>query len=178
MAILFFVVKAQEPDLTYEYSGNPYYFSEIVKVDSAQLKSNLYAKSIQWFALTFKDSKSVLQMQDERNGLVIGKGTFPFQTTSGTKYYPGTIEYVTFTIKIQVKDGKYKYEISDYNVAGYGLIKDGVITKYPKVPFMAKKIHDLADKNFLSLQASVKANAELISSSLKNAMNKPLNDSF
>ena len=81
-------------------------FTEVVQVDSAITKDLLYNAARDWFAITFKSSKSVLEIEDKEQGKLFGKGKFQMN-----KKVHG---YVDFTILIQVKAGRYKYTLSDF----------------------------------------------------------------
>lgn len=82
--------------------GGPYY-SEVIEADGT--KDELYTRARTWFAETFNDSRGVIQMDDKDAGIIIGKGKFIYTDNGATH----------FTIKIQVKDGRYKYDIFDLN---------------------------------------------------------------
>lgn len=88
-------------------------FSETVNVDSTK-KDILYSKSKLWFANTFKSAKDVIQLDDKENGIILGKGIYQDTEKVGLA---GTIQRNwKFTIKIQLKDAKYKAEIYDIDL--------------------------------------------------------------
>lgn len=89
-----------------EASGKIIYV-EIVKADSIS-KEKIYSKTKEWFALNFKSSNDVIQLDDRENFTIIGKGAIKVNLMS---FDAG---FVRFTIKVQAKDNKYKYEISDF----------------------------------------------------------------
>lgn len=84
-----------------------YVFEEVVSVPEATA-SQLYGKAKLFFANTFNSSKSVIQSDDPGNTTIIGKGSIVNKEDQG---YGGI--YFNFTLKIQTKDGKYRYTISD-----------------------------------------------------------------
>jgi hypothetical protein len=91
----------------------PISFSEVVIVDSTLDKNHLFSSGRSWFNNSFRDSKEVLQIQDKESGELSGKGLFTyspnaFALSACTK---GTIR---FTVSIHVKDGRYKYVLSDF----------------------------------------------------------------
>ncbi len=87
-------------------------YSELVLVDSTLNQSELYLKSKIWFAESFKSANDVIQLDDKDAGIIIGKGSFSIRGGS-----------VSFTLKIQLKDSRYKYWISNFShessVRGY-----------------------------------------------------------
>ena len=78
-------------------------------------KTDLYKNAKQWFVDNFKRSNNVIQNQDKEEGLIIGKGTFPFYASFG--YGLSTTWYDRFTIKLECRDGKYRYSV--YNMIIY-----------------------------------------------------------
>lgn len=83
----------------------------IVQADSIN-KEELYKRTKRWFIDTYKSGKDVIQLDDKENGDLIGKGFFE------TYWGQQTIN-IWQTIKVQVKDGRYRYEITDFNVKYY-----------------------------------------------------------
>ena len=66
----------------------------------------------QWFASTYNSSNDVLQFVDKEEGVIIGKGQMAYDY--GKLLYNSYTGHVNYTIKIQVKDNKFKIEISDF----------------------------------------------------------------
>ncbi|MCZ8216643.1 MAG: DUF4468 domain-containing protein [Cyclobacteriaceae bacterium] len=83
-------------------------FSEVVVVDSAS-KDELYTKAKIWLAENFISANDVIQFDDKENGIVIGKGIIRVKEGGLTP----RIKIWRFTVKIQVKDGKYKVNFYD-----------------------------------------------------------------
>lgn len=83
-------------------------FNEVVTMDSVP-KDELFLRARQFFAEIFKNKNDIL-MEDKEAGIIIVKGSTDI-------YYGPAIavvkEHMRFTLKIQVKDGHYKYEIYD-----------------------------------------------------------------
>jgi hypothetical protein len=82
-------------------------------------KANIYDKAILWFAENFKSSKAVIEIQDKQAGKIIGNGSF----TIPWVFFEAT---TTFTISIDIKDGKYKVKYSNL-ILDYGQAKVSVI---------------------------------------------------
>lgn len=81
-------------------------------VDSAAgAKTELYQKAKLWFANAFKDSKNVIQVDDKDNGQLVGKGNV-FAPVKVMGMPNGN--YCFFTMKIDVKDSKYRIQF--YNL--------------------------------------------------------------
>lgn len=85
-------------------------FNEVVQVDGAS-KNELFLRSVQYFANEFKSANDVIQMKDKESAIIIGKGLTSFYIT-----FMGTVSEMNlwFSIKIQSREGRYKYEIYDF----------------------------------------------------------------
>lgn len=89
----------------------PLKYEDIINVPNTE-KKKIYLRSRIWFHKTFVDDKAVLSFSDLENGILIGSGTFK-ESIGG---------YVKFSIRIYIKDNKYKYVID-------GLVHDDVYIK-------------------------------------------------
>lgn len=88
-------------------------YSEVVEVPGKNA-DQLYSSAREWFAETFNSANNVLQMDDPVAGKLIGKGSTTVVETLGSGLaviHP--IYNIDFTIKVFVKDGKYKASIED-----------------------------------------------------------------
>jgi len=76
----------------------------------------LYDKAIQWFGYYYLNAASVFSVQDRVNGKVEGIGRLRiFNTDSKTSAHTdGGI--VTYGIKIEFKENRYRYTLSDFNL--------------------------------------------------------------
>lgn len=110
-------------------------YSEVVEV-SGKNADQLYTSARMWFAEKFKSANEVLQMDDRENGVIIGKGNI-----SSDEYYSAGMGIqvqsnwiVKFTIKVMVKDGRYKCDMNDFTVDRYALgellTKDEPLSQY------------------------------------------------
>lgn len=82
------------------------------KIDSANgTKNELYNRAKLWFANTFKDSKSVIQIDNKEDGQLLGKGNFDVPY----RYVVNTVAQCNFTIKFDFKDNKYRVQIYNIN---------------------------------------------------------------
>lgn len=85
-------------------------YSDVVKVDS--VSSNiLYLRAKEWFAHSFVSAQNVIQFDDKETGKIIGKGLFKVNTITLGNHDAGNVK---FTVEILVKDGRYKYIITDF----------------------------------------------------------------
>jgi hypothetical protein len=89
-------------------------FEKVVEV-KGKTKEQIYASLRKWFADAFKDSKSVIQVSDKEEGLITGKGNYSFYLKQSVMMSPcnGNVD---FTININIKDGKFKYQIYGFKI--------------------------------------------------------------
>ena len=85
------------------------YFSEVIELEGFS-QNDLYLNAKEFFVNTFKSADDVIQMDDKEDALIIGK---PLSVITITVMGMGTEVKLYYTIKIQSKDGRYKYEIYD-----------------------------------------------------------------
>jgi len=164
------------PLISYCQLKTPINFTNVVQVDSAD-KAELFARARSWFNTTFKSSKDVLNISDKETGELAGKGLTQFYSNSGlgASAVKGVLH---FSVTIQVKDGRYKYIITNFtheshgpptNSYDFGLITEDEACPY-NIPMTPKKWRN---KVWAELQESSNKEAELLISSLKIAMNTP-----
>lgn len=91
-------------------------YSEVVTVDGAK-KDNLYSKAKLWIANTFHSSDDLI-LDDRENGVILSKGTIQIKENEvAVRSFLDTktpiVKTWEFTLKIQLKDGRYKAEMYD-----------------------------------------------------------------
>lgn len=79
-------------------------YSKVIEVPNKTSKE-LYSSAREWFAKTFVSANDVLQMDDLETGKLIGKGIFLLIDWT-----------VNFNLEVIVKDGRYKYDLSNIMV--------------------------------------------------------------
>ena len=78
-------------------------YSEVIQIDSVG-KDELYRRSKQFLIDELESDKDIILLDDPESGIVLAKGFYDTYIGS-TKYQ------MWFTVKIQSKDGRYKYDI-------------------------------------------------------------------
>lgn len=119
------------------YSQETLTYTDVVTVEGVS-KDELYNRANLWFATSYNNSKAVLQLENKIEGQIIGKATMPYKP----KIYNAserTIGKIDYTIKIFLKDNRYKYEITDFihvptGNSSFGGLSFGVITTAEKSP--------------------------------------------
>tara|TARA_R100000789_G_scaffold64671_2_gene61109 strand:- start:783 stop:1274 length:492 start_codon:yes stop_codon:yes gene_type:complete len=97
---------APESDLTYQ---------QVHEVELSQ--GEIFEKAQEWLAITFVDSKEVVEVASPDTGTIIGKGIVQISPT-GIVGIP-----VRFTVRIDTKEGRYRSTYTNY-VAYYGTARN------------------------------------------------------
>lgn len=159
----------EAPELPIDSSTKRITYSEVVLVDSLVSKQELYSRAREWFAKAYNSANNVIQMEDNVNGKIIGKALVPVKLkVLGTVYDAGSIHY---TISLYLKDGRYKYEITDFyhtgnslkNIEDYGACENMINSDY-KVSGVSQK------KNFNGYLFQMDNNVKDLISDLKASM--------
>ena len=161
-------------------SAEPLSYSAVVQAEGVP-QAELFVRAQAWFATTFKCGKCVMQTADKDAGQVIGRGAFEFE--SATLISSAVIHgWVTYTVKVFVKEGRYKYEITDFihegskSVSEFGVngpFSFGLITtdeKYPEIKHCTKGV---CGKNWEKLKRESQSQAYALIASLAKAMAAP-----
>jgi hypothetical protein len=148
----------------------PLSFTEVVTVERTPAKE-LYLRAVSWLAHSVVDAESVLEVQDRESGTLISKVAIPYEpnVASSSENIRG---FITFTVTIMVKDGRYKYMISDFTHHGSpsptaDAIDFGALTTAKEFPEISTKIW----KHLKTVSAS---RASALISSMKTAMSAPV----
>lgn len=161
--LISFTVLAQKP-ITY---------TEVVQVDSVS-QDDLYNRARLWFTTTYNSANDVLQMDSREDGQIIGKAVMAYSSaifmSSGTT--KGNIRY---TVKIFVKDGRYKYEITNFIHEPYGSSAGyktdfGLITTAEKCPTPTKGAVKWSNKVWKEMKDVIAADMESLIPRLKQGM--------
>jgi hypothetical protein len=91
-----------------------YKYTEVVKLDSTLSKNELYNRAKFLITDMYKSAKDVIQLDDKENGIILVKGLFEQYWQSSA--LGGNNVRVYHKLTLYLKDGRYKYEISDFVV--------------------------------------------------------------
>ena len=90
-------------------------FQKVVEVN--QPAEVLFARSLAWYANSFKSATAVIQHSSKETGTIIGKGQFPPGIPTNLNGFTNrTIAPVDFTITTEVKDGKARVTFSNLSI--------------------------------------------------------------
>ena len=122
-------------------------YTEVVQVDSIN-KAILYKKAKKWFVANYKSAKDVIQLDDQENGEITGKGNF------NVSYFTRE-PIISHTISIFVKDGRYKYLITGLTYSD-NQNETFSIESFPKSWFGKKKLYSKVDEEIKTIILSLK----------------------
>ena len=105
-----FLSNAQDIILPIDSTTNKITFQEVVQSPGIS-QDELYTRAREWFALTFKSAQDVIQMDDKASGKIIGKGAH--RGTAMILLTPSAFS-LNYTVSLTVKEGRYRYEITDF----------------------------------------------------------------
>lgn len=136
IAVFLITGYVQGQDLPIDEKTNKITYSEIKEIDSLS-KSELYTKTLEWFAYKFTSSKDVIQLKDDIKKKVIGKGNFRI------KYYTRDPN-IYFTISVFLKDNRYKIVVTDLKYSD-NQGEEFLIDNFPKSWAGKKKLYRIVD---------------------------------
>ncbi len=108
----------------------------------------MYKKAKKWFISTYKSAKDVIQLDDQEGGEITGKGNFK------VNYYSRE-PYISHTISVYVKDGRYKYSITQLAYSDNQNEKFS-IENFPNSWFGKKKLYLKVDEEIKAVILSLK----------------------
>lgn len=142
-------------------------YAGVVQVDSVD-KNQLYTRAKKWFVDTYKSAKDVIQLDDKENGEVIGKGFF--KTMWQVTFISSQEVNVWHTIKISVKDNRFRYEITAFRFRYY--VSPSTYTRGQDVDVALEDFGKSREKNskkfYAQVDTEVKATIESIEKFMKS----------
>lgn len=89
---------------------------EVIHLDSTFTTKVLYKNAKLFYTNEFKKAQAVIQYDDSVEGRIIGKGDFKVEAEQ-LQFMTLTSEtrYVTFSVEIFCKDGRYRYRVYDFS---------------------------------------------------------------
>jgi hypothetical protein len=161
--------------IIYLQAQNPIIFSKVIQADSLN-KTELFIKVNDWFATNYKSANDVIQMADKDAGTIIGKGSQPY--SYGKLSYGCYDGYLNYTIKVYVKDNRFKIELTDFvhsvrvgnsSECEFGTITDaeiytskGISKSYHNKAWvdMKTKIQNFSEDIFASIESKLNSNTK------------------
>ena len=148
-------------------------YSDVVQLQGLS-KDEIYNRVKHWFINTYNSSKDVIQLDDKENGEIIGKGCF--RALWMIRFYSAQSVNVWKTIKIQIKNDRLKYEITDFRMKYYFLPSQNASITDVGIPLEDwNKGHDSNNKRFYP---KINTQIDELIKSLENAIKTKINDSW
>lgn len=149
-------------------------YTEVIQVDSIS-KNELYNRAKLWLATAYNSANDVLQIDDKDAGQIIGKAIIRYNPTVlfGSGETKGSIKY---TVKIFLKEGRYKYEITDFihkpYGGQYGKYSVGLITTADQCPNPKSMAKKWSTKIWNDCKDQIENNMRVLIAGLQHAMTK------
>ena len=148
-------------------------YTDVVQLQGVT-KEEMYNRVKLWFVETYNSSKDVIQIDDKERGEIIGKGCF--RAVWNLRFYTAQSMNVWKTIKIQLKNDSFRYEITDFRLNNVFFPTQNTSVSDLGVPLEQwNKGHDSNNRRFYP-----KINNEMTAliSSLEKAMKTKTNDNW
>ena len=151
-------------------------YTDVIELENIS-QDVLYNRGKIWFANTYVSANDVIQLDDKVSGLIIGKGVFRYEP----KVFNAsarTVGVIRYTVKLFFKDGRYKYEIGNFNhestsVSSYGGIDFGLITSESECPNPKRGMgSSWNNKVWNDIKSQIDDNVKLLVSNIKDGMTK------
>ena len=104
------ILKAKKPQVTLPERDGVVIYTEVVEVDGVT-KGDLFARGMEWVAKNYVSANHVVQFKDKEAGTIVGKANLRVYIKNPIKFNFGVVKY---TVSLYLKDGKYKYEFTDF----------------------------------------------------------------
>ena len=146
-------------------------FSQIVDVSGVD-KNELFMRGREWFNEHFKSSKADLQIVDKVSGELAGKGVMDVAYSFKYLGERNCTAEVSYQMNVWVKEGKYKYEMTNFIILGtngninFGLITTSDVTTKAYIGLSQKKINEM----YLSIKQGTEKKAKQLIEVLKQKM--------
>lgn len=167
MRVLLFICLLAVSSIASGQIPDPFEYKVIDSVSNAQ-QSELYIRANKWMIKQVNASrKSEIQLQDSETGQIIGKMTIQVPNLN----HMSGIDYVTFSIFIDVKDEKYRIVCSGYAHEKGTSLNDKTI----KLKF---GMSNSANDNWKRIRKSAHEQTQELLADFNNAMNTRHTDDF
>ena len=157
------------------FSQDPIIFTDVVQVENAT-KGDLYNRAKFWLTTAYNSPNDVIQLDSKEEGQIIGKANFEYvpSVVSGSAQIEGSINY---TLNLSFKDGRYKYEITDFTHEPYGnqygKTSMGLITKEEECPNPKPMAKGWSNKVWKDIKNQIEEYTSSLSANLIEGMNTP-----
>jgi len=89
-------------------------YTDVVQVKNTSA-ATLYKRAWDWFNTFYKNPTDVIRESDSTKGTIIGKSRFKIYNAPDKKGLKTDAGLIMYTIKVNVREGRFKYEITELN---------------------------------------------------------------
>lgn len=149
-ALLLLLPVVSFAQLPLDSTTNRFTYTAVIEVPGVS-KLELYTRARSWFVEYYKDADAVIQMEDKESGRLIGKGRF------GVIWQMGVERLIRHTVQIDVKDGRFRYSISNFMVYFSSMYKEFPLENVPsELNSGVKNLYQRTHERTLLLEQSIK----------------------
>ncbi len=127
-------------------------------------KDELYNRALTWANTYYKNPNDVIREKDMNEGKIVCKARFKIMNPPDKKGFSAEGGVVQYTLNMQFKDGRYKYELTEFNwkLPSYYPIEKWLDTKsayyQPEFDFYLQQVETTAKEIASNLDKSMRAN--------------------
>jgi|SRR5690606_12044345 len=148
------------------------HYEKVISIDGFSA-DELYTRSKEFFANSFKSANDVIQMDDKSVHSIIGKASSSLNIQSGKHIFPAKLLY---TLRIECKEGKYRYQIYGFRISpmnGSEFPAEIVFNKEAEDRFNSKKATKNGKVVGLSYRDETKRSISELITLIETSMLKP-----
>jgi len=185
LGLIFLECSAQTTKIQLPLTNGYLSYEKVITLDSTYKAQMLYKSTKTWFVNTFHNAKAVIQSEVQTSGRFLAKCIMPINASFWCMN--SISSEIGMYIQIDVKDGKYRYKLYNFNYFTYDLnnnpiahhLEDGynlyLTDKTPKGITMSRRsLNEKLDTAYISLLQ----NTDALIVSLNNAMKSSKSDDF
>lgn len=156
----------------FSFAQDPFTITEVVQAEGLTT-DQLYKNAKDWLIRTFVDAKEVIQYENREEGEIQGKAVTKYNSPVLVGSIPVS-GYISYLVIIKVKDGRYKYEFTNFLHSGtdgqYSTINFGLITTDIEAPKIKGQMKGWCQKQWDHMKKTSSVEVNNIVISLKEAM--------
>lgn len=127
-------------------------------------KDELYKRALNWANTYYKNPTDVIRENNREEGKIVCKARYKIMNPADKKGFATEAGVVMYTLNLQFKDGRYKYELTEINwkQQSYYPIEKWIDTKSaaykPEFDFYLKQVDDSTKEIISSLDKALRTN--------------------